>query len=346
MGFEGFPYIIGWELTLACNLICAHCGSSAGKQRNKELTLDEALGLCDQFPPLLVQEVNFTGGEPLLYPHWPQIAERLRRLGIATKLITNGLLLSKEVVKRVKDVGITAVGISIDGPPEIHDRIRGQDGLYRQIMASIEQMRNVSIPVTVITTANDMNTHALPLLFETLCAAGVGRWQIQPIFPLGRARGASALRFADEQYLALGTFVRQLEAKGRDMGLDILPADSYGYYTEDDSRTPPWRGCPAGLCSCGVTSDGRVKGCLSLPDAITEGDLRKDDLWEIWFRQDAFAYTRSFSHAELGPFCGLCDRAEQCRGGCSAMSYGSTGKFHNDPYCFYGMHMRNKKTCQ
>ena len=55
MSFEGFPFVVGWELTLCCNLRCAHCGSSAGYARGDELTLEESLGLCDQMPELLVQ---------------------------------------------------------------------------------------------------------------------------------------------------------------------------------------------------------------------------------------------------------------------------------------------------
>ena len=66
MGFEGFPFIVGWELTLACNLQCSHCASSAGVARQNEMELDEALAICAQFPALLVKEVDFTGGNPCL----------------------------------------------------------------------------------------------------------------------------------------------------------------------------------------------------------------------------------------------------------------------------------------
>ena len=87
MGFEGFPFIVGWELTLACNLHCRHCGSSASQPRAGELTSEEALAICDQFPELIVQEVNFTGGEPLLRPDWYRIAAYLGELGIITKML-------------------------------------------------------------------------------------------------------------------------------------------------------------------------------------------------------------------------------------------------------------------
>jgi radical SAM protein with 4Fe4S-binding SPASM domain len=89
--------------------------------------------------------------------------------------------------------------------------------------------------------------------------------------------------------------------------------------------------------TCGITSDGKIKGCLSMPGELTEGDLRERDLWDIWFHPDAFAYNRHFVESELGPHCQGCARGEECMGGCSSMSYGSTGRFHDDPFCFYGI---------
>ncbi len=108
-----------------------------------------------------------------------------------------------------------------------------------------------------------------------------------------------------------------------------------------DLPEPVWRGCPAGQYSVAITSDGKAKGCLTLPDDAIEGDLRQDDLWSIWFRDDAFAYTRQYSPEQIGAICKGCALADQCRGGCSSMSCVCTGSFHNDPYCFYGIQKRN-----
>ena len=65
-----------------------------------------------------------------------------------------------------------------------------------------------------------------------------------------------------------------------------------------------------------------------------EGDLRKDDLWNIWFREDAFPYSRHFGEGKLGLNCTGCEKGGECMGGCSSNSYAATGSFHNDPYCF------------
>ena len=123
MAFEGFPVVIGLELTLACNLRCQHCASVAGIPRPNELGLDEILDICDQFPALLVQEVDFTGGEPLLHKHWSQIAAHLNELKIPVRMVSNGLLL-EDNISRLVDARIATVGISVDGLEATHDRIR------------------------------------------------------------------------------------------------------------------------------------------------------------------------------------------------------------------------------
>jgi radical SAM protein with 4Fe4S-binding SPASM domain len=337
MAFEGFPFIVGWELTLACNIHCRHCGSSASKARKQELTLKEALAICEQFPELLVQEVNFTGGEPLLHPHWQKIITHLAKLEIYTKILSNGLVLDPEMVDRISDAGIVGLGVSLDGMESTHDRIRDYPGLFGRALDGIEQARGMGLETTIITTVNALNVDELPALYQKLLSAGVQRWQVQPIFPLGRANETPELLLPKDTYMRLGDFVKKYGPKAMKAGLDIRPGDSFGYFTNRDTRSPKWRGCPAGILSCGITSDGKIKGCLSLPDEIIEGDLRENDLWTIWFHPDSFAYTRNYTPDALNGICKSCDRAAECKGGCSAMSYGSTGKFHGDPFCFYAI---------
>lgn len=324
---------MSWELTLSCNLRCYHCASSAGQKRINELTLEESLNICDQFPDLLVQEVDFTGGEPLLNEDWQEIAFYIKELGIRTGIITNGLMLKPDVVAQIKETGISDVGISLDGIGKTHDYIRGYKNLFKTVLKGIENLNNFEIPVTVITAVNMLNVKSLPPIFELLQSIGVNRWQIQPMFPLGRSYELPELQLTQEGYIELGKFIKQY--KKEDNGLEIILADSYGYFTEFYNNELTWKGCNAGIVSCGITSDGKVKGCLSMPDKYIEGDLRQNDLWDIWFHPDSFSYNRQFSKEDLGNYCQNCDKSEQCMGGCSAMSYGATKSFHNDPYCLY-----------
>ena len=271
MAFEGFPFIIGWELTLACNLHCRHCSSAAGAPRPNELTTAEALDLCGQFPPLLVREVEFTGGEPLLRPDWPEIASRLHQLGIATKILTNGLMLDAATVRRLADAGISSVGVSLDGLQASHDSLRCRTGSFQAARDGVRNALRAGLPVSVITTVHTDNVGDLPAMLSLLLEWGVRSWLLQPLLPLGRSRADGALSLQWLAYERFGAFVAAWREPALDRGLDLQPGDSFGYFTEYDPRDPPWRGCPGGLLTCGITSDGRVKGCLALPDGWTEG---------------------------------------------------------------------------
>jgi radical SAM protein with 4Fe4S-binding SPASM domain len=336
-GFDGFPFILGWELTLACNLRCGHCGSTAGLARKGELSTEEALALCDSLPQMLVQEVDFTGGEPLLREDWPLLAKRLSDRGITVKMVTNGILLNNQTVKSMQAAGITAVGVSIDGLESTHDYIRGRSMLFNDLMSKIRETIDAGMSLTVITSVNHMNLPELPRLQEKLLASGVRNWRLQPIFPLGRACHGGELFLSEEDFLNFGKFVKEWKPRAKADGMEMRTGDAFGYFTELDEADPPWFGCPAGLFSCGITSDGGIKGCLSMPDELVEGNLRDRDFWDIWFDPKSFRYNRGDASQCLGVSCNDCDKADPCRGGCSAMSYANTGEFHNDPYCFYGI---------
>lgn len=332
--FEGFPFIVGWELTLRCNLCCAHCGSSAGQHRPGELTTREALEICEQFPDLLVQEVDFTGGEPLLRPDWPVIAERLVKLGIQVHVLTNGLELTADMVAKMKVAGVSCAGLSLDGLEETHDLIRNRKGSFAAVCRSIELILDSGLPLNVITTVNAANLAELPQLLRLVRSLGVRMWRLQPIIPMGRVRSHRGLQIDGEGILQLGNFIR-LHRPALGQQLKLICADGLEYVDDGEVDGRPWRGCSAGISACGITSDGKVKGCLSLPDEVTEGDLRRRSLWDIWFDARSFAYTRGFSPEELGAHCRDCAKSADCKGGCSSSSYCSTGEFHNDSMCFY-----------
>lgn len=333
--FEGFPLVVGLELTLACNLHCKHCASIAGASRVNELSTGEILSLCNQFPALLVQEVDCTGGEPFLRPDWDIITSHLDQLKINTRIVSNGILL-KNNIEKLKNSKVKTVGVSLDGLESIHDSVRECSGLFKLIISNIEVALNADIPIAVITSVGDHNVDQLNALGDFLIALGIKHWQVQPIFSLGRAE--KFMKISEETFLKLGKFLFEWQSKQTE--LDVVCADGVGYYTELDFRSKLWKGCSAGRASCGITSNGNVKGCLSMPDTISEGNIREKDLWDIWFDENAFSYNRCFKIEDLGNNCNNCDKGENCLGGCPTMSYAATKLFHNDPLCFY--RLKNK----
>jgi radical SAM protein with 4Fe4S-binding SPASM domain len=332
--FEGFPFIVGWELTVACNMQCRHCGSSAGQPRSGELTTEEALKICDQFPALLVREVDFTGGEPLLRKDWHKIASHVIELGIDASILTNGWRLNKKQITLMKNIGIKAVGISLDGLKKTHDYIRNCDGAFESVLRSIDQIHEAGLPLNVITTVNALSLPELPAMRDLMLRTGVKIWRLQATIPNGRINSNKNLLLNPNDMRNIGDFIRVQRSQIAKDDLYIMGGDGLQYVVEEPDKTP-WRGCAAGMRACGITSDGKIKGCLSMSDDLIEGDLRKNDLWDIWFDNNSFRYTRGFSPEKLGSYCNSCLHGVECKGGCTASSYCTTGDFHNDPYCHY-----------
>lgn len=331
MSFEGFPLIIGWELTLRCNLRCRHCGSTAGQPRANELSTEEALALCEQFPELLVQEVDFTGGEPWLRPDLPIIANKLKSLGINTNILTHGTGYSANDIDQLKKVGISGAGISLDGLQGTHDYIRRSEGAFASVMNTIQLLQAAEVPFNVITTVNAKNIGELKDLYEKLAMAGVRHWRLQAIIPMGRVKEAPELQISEHEFKQLGLFIQQQNSMATQDSTKIICSDGLQYVVPSDK---PWLGCGAGIVACGITADGKIKGCLSMPDELIEGDLRTTSLWDIWFDPGSFSYNRNFVETDLGSNCATCDKGKECKGGCSSSSYVTTKSFHNDPFCF------------
>ena len=117
-----------WEITLACDLKCQHCGSRAGKRRSAELTTDECLDLVRQLARMGTREVTLIGGEAYLRRDWLQIIREIREQGMDCTLQSGGLNLTEDRIKAAVDAGLQALGISVDGLREVHDRLRGVKG--------------------------------------------------------------------------------------------------------------------------------------------------------------------------------------------------------------------------
>ena len=335
-----------WELTLSCNLRCRHCGSRAGRKRQDELTLAEALRLCDELAALGCRRLTLGGGEPLLRKDWPIIAERLIERGVTVGMVTNGLAWTEQVVATVKAVGLESVAFSIDGLEESHDYLRGSPGLWRRILEHAQRCRKAGLHVSAVTTLYRKNLPELPELRDVLRENGIERWQLQLGTPTGNLADHPELVIAPESLLELVPLVASWCRDNRRP--KIYSGHNIGYFGEPEESlrdprdvVPCWTGCTAGLNTIGIESDGGIKGCLSLPsamndeDAFLEGNIRDASLRDIWFRPGAFAYNRGFKVEQLGGFCRSCDYGEVCRGGCTWGTF-ARGRFVRDnAYCYW-----------
>jgi len=344
LGFK--PRQAVWELTLRCNLRCRHCGSRAGRARDDELTLEEMLRVADELAELECRFVTLSGGEPLMRPEWPLIAERLISHGVTVGMISNGVLFDDEAARTAKRVGLETVAFSVDGFRESHEYQRRVPGQWEQVLAALARCTQHAITPGVVTTINNRNLPELSALRAFLREHGVERWQLQFATPTGNMSDNQSLMVAPSDYLTAVPLIAEMCA---DDELPVVyPSHNVGYFgpheeklRRQQSKLPVWTGCTAGCSVIGIESNGNVKGCLSLPsacngvDEFIEGNLRDKSLREIWEGKDAFAYNRQFTVERLGGFCRTCPYGEICRGGCTWTTWAGHGPVRDNPYCYF-----------
>src|SRR6185436_7464122 len=135
------PIYCVWEITLACDLACRHCGSRAGHARSDELSTEECLDLVRQMAALGVMEVTLIGGEAYLREDWTDIVREIRKHGMSCTMTSGGRGITAEKAQAAKAAGLESVSISIDGNEETHDRLRGVKGSYRSAFQAMDLLR-------------------------------------------------------------------------------------------------------------------------------------------------------------------------------------------------------------
>lgn len=326
------------ELTLACNLRCLHCGSTAGRPRRDELTTAEMLRLVRDLRALGCREMCLLGGEPFLRPDWFRICRAVCTSDMDLVLITNGLRVTPALVAQLRKLPrLDRIGVSLDGAtPAVHDRIRGRRGSFDAAWRAIRLLADAGFEVGAITTVSKWNLRDLPNLRDLLLGRNV-TWQIQTATPQG-GRFDRKLALTPREYYRVGRF---LSACRRRYSVDELPvagAHGVGYCSSvlgPVGELPDWHGCGGGLATLGITSDGGVKPCLSQSDDRLVGNIRDRPLAEIWRDDDLFRRTRRFRIEMLKGFCRDCGHARDCRAGCPHVALAATGSDGDNPFCFH-----------
>jgi radical SAM protein with 4Fe4S-binding SPASM domain len=320
---------------------CLHCGTYAtGLARVDELTTERALELVDELADMGLQRITLSGGEPLLRKDWYLIAERLMKKGIKTGMITNGWFI-RENIEKIKSVGEwDVIGMSLDGMRRTHDAFRRTPGSFDRILDAFRLLKKNGIETACITCVSGYNFLEMDTIHDVLVTHGVSAWQIQPLFAGGRIKEHLDMLLDIKDLYEIAKFVAR---KRKVSSLQVFPADGMGYYSrfEKNIRPEGWSGCQAGLRVVGIEANGNIKGCLSLfPEAqennpFVEGNVKEKSLREIWENPEAFAYNRRFDPSKAEGFCKECAHLIECRCGCTAEAFFSTGTKYNNPYCMH-----------
>ena len=145
----GAPLYVAWQITNECNLACMHCieESGPGKKFKDELSEAQVFSVLEQMMALEVPYLSFSGGEPMLHPNFFEMVDYVCSRGSQLKVETNVHFLTSESAARLRDLGVKAVQVSLDGGSRAtFNRIRVL-GEFDRVLEGIRHLRDAGVPI-------------------------------------------------------------------------------------------------------------------------------------------------------------------------------------------------------
>lgn len=313
-------------VTNDCNMQCKDCYVG---QKKEYLDFDKFQNkILKEFMEAGGKSIGFSGGEPLLYPQIFPSIRLAKQNGLETSLVTNGILLTKEKAKKLKDAGLDRIQISLDaGNPEPNDALRQKGAFQLAVCQAVPAAIYAGLRVTLVAVPN---TYLLQNLREYLDLAE--RLKVHAVY-FRRRIDQSSGRVSKEEKQCYYGFLEELEKRKENYRFPIYSGDPMQSLVKLKSRTDldakkMFAGCSAGITSLAIQPDGDVFPCTRLP--VVLGNVYKESLTDIW-KESKILQTLRMRDTEGK--CGICSFKYVC-GGCRAAAYFQYQNFiQEDPMC-------------
>lgn len=354
------PFLVVWDFTHKCNLNCQHCYSNSGTISEPELTTNGAIDVVDQLADAGVTALAFSGGEPLSRKDFFIVAQHAVECGLYVSVATNGTLLTKDNVKKLKRIGVHYVEVSIDGAiASTHDKFRGMQGAFEKAVTGIRNAVEEDLCACIASTATKSNLAEFPAIIDLAEEIGAERFTYFNFIPTGRAKEHYDQDLSSEERETLMRYLLNRMSKGckttilttapqlARVALQYQGPAGTGEITMSMAHMQTARvskkavpladfigGCGAGRLYCSLSPQGDVHPCVFLP--INVGNLKTQKFSDVWLRSELFNELRDRNN--LKDACGGCNYKFTC-GGCRARA----NAYHNDiqasdPGCILAKH--------
>jgi radical SAM protein with 4Fe4S-binding SPASM domain len=275
--------IIVWNITRTCNLRCVHCYSdSEARAYPGELSTKEAKRVIDDLAGFGVPALLFSGGEPLLRPGLLELIEHTTGNGLRVTLSTNGILIDEKVATKLKALGLTYVGISLDGIGKTNDQFRGKSGAFDAAVRGLRNCRAIDQKVGLRLTLTRRNCQDLHLIFDFIEAEGIQRACFYHLVYSGRGNAVDELKPVEVRRAMDVILERTEDFHNRGVKKEILTVDHHAdnayIYLKLRARDPDraktvyqWMKWNGG----GANSSG-----VGIANIDTQGNVHPDQFWQ------------------------------------------------------------------
>ncbi len=314
-----------WIFTARCNLACRHCYVAPRLTGLGELSLDEKLRLLREAWDAGVDHAGFSGGEPIIHPHFMELAREAFRLGMTMSLVTNAIALKTDIAKELARLD-AHVYVSLDGTRRAHELLRGI-GTWEKALKGLEALKRAGVSCSTVMAVWKRNFRTVEDYLELVNGLGLDWAAMIPVMEAGRAKTAG-LAVNAKEYLEA---VKRGAGKAEELGIRLsLWCTPFAPVAVDSPNISYW------FCRPSRTVDVDPAGNILLCDVL---DFRISNVRK-GFREAIREYenhplTRLVTNPPRLPEpCRDCPVSKQCRGGCYARSYITYGSLSGpDPLC-------------
>ena len=325
-----------WHITEKCNFKCKHCYTEGFV---KDLSTRELFMILRQYIDLIkiweldknkrARKISLSGGEPLLRKDFFKLLEEIhnnREMFSSVGVMSNGSTINDRVAKRLKDLGVSGVQISIDGLEGNNDKIRGK-GNFRKAMNGVKKLVDNELPVGVSMTIHKGNVNDVEGLTSLCDSTGVKSFGVSRLVPIGRGKDTRMLEPLETKKFY--EKIMELKGKWKDKGVYLSThcSDSLWFLEDKNHET---HGCSAGYDSFSILPNGDVVPCRRFP--VKVGNVLEKSLIDIWYTSDFLWKLRNKGNISA---CKNCEFFKKCFGGARCVAYGYfQNPFAPDPQCW------------
>ena len=345
--------VVVWNVTRKCNLRCVHCYShSEDRNYAGELSYDEGITLIDDLAQFGSPVILFSGGEPLVRPDVLELIQHAVDRGLRAVLSTNGTLITKMIAKKLKEIGLSYVGISLDGLDDRHDAFRGVQGTFLKVMKAIRNCMEMELKVGLRFTITKRNFGDIEGIFDLVEEQRIPRICFYHLVYAGR--GTELIQEDLDNFQTRGVVDLILERTKRlhqiGIPVEVLTVDNHsdGPYTylrllkEDPDRAAQVLEL---LQMNEGNNSGRGIGCVSWDGEVhadqfwrhySFGNVRRRPFSEIWTdSSDEFLTKLKEKKKHVKGRCAKCRWLDICGGNFRVRAEAVSGDvWAPDPACY------------
>ena len=309
-----------WECTMRCNLDCRHCGTTCQRLDNLgDMPLRDFLAVLDNIAQSEDPHdvfVTLTGGEPFTRTDLAVCGREIYRRGYAWGVVTNGLAFDEQLFHTLVDNGLQSITISLDGLEHEHNWLRANPDSFACASEAIRVAAHERrVETIVVTHVNQRNIDYLPQLADYLRSLGATEWQLQTLFPAGRAKNDKELLLEDYQMENLMEFIKsQRETNANAAEGTLAMHVSYGcegFLGQYEGKVRDgFYSCQAGISKGCVRTNGDIGGCPTISYKYSQGNIYEgDEFMDVWntcfdpYRKRDWLHKGICTHCKVFRYC-------------------------------------------